>query len=260
MLIRDQLTFNLTELGLPKVVYGCKMLCCLIRLEILRKSYIKATTGLNMESSSYWLLFLSATIAINITPGPDMIYILSKTIAQGRKIGIASSLGVCSGSLVHIFAAAFGLSAILATSAMAFSVVKYVGAAYLIYLGIQALRAKGISFSIPVNKHEQSTFWKTFRQGALIDILNPKVAIFFMAFLPQFVRPELGHAPAQILILGFLVNLVGLLIESVLVLTAAQTTNFFRNNNKFSTLLDRVLGSMFIGLGIRLALIENHTD
>ncbi len=213
-----------------------------------------------MELSSYWLLFLSATIAINITPGPDMIYILSKTIAQGRKIGIASSLGVCSGSLVHIFAAAFGLSAILATSAMAFSVVKYVGAAYLIYLGIQALRAKGISFSIPVNKHEQSTFWKTFRQGALIDILNPKVAIFFMAFLPQFVRPELGHAPAQILILGFLVNLVGLLIESVLVLTAAQTTNFFRNNNKFSTLLDRVLGSMFIGLGIRLALIENHTD
>ncbi|SHO53490.1 LysE family translocator [Desulfopila aestuarii] len=213
-----------------------------------------------MECSSYWLLFLSATIAINITPGPDMIYILSKTIAQGRKIGLASSLGVCTGSLVHIFAAAFGLSAILATSVMAFSVVKYMGAAYLIYMGIQALRSRGISFDIPEKKQEQSTFWKAFKQGVLIDILNPKVAIFFMAFLPQFVRPELGHAPAQILILGFLVNLGGLVIESVLVLTAAQTTIFFRSNSQFSTLLDRVLGSMLIGLGIRLALTENHTN
>jgi threonine/homoserine/homoserine lactone efflux protein len=213
-----------------------------------------------MESSSYWLLFLSAAIAINITPGPDMIYILSRTIAQGRKIGIASSLGVCSGALVHIFAAAFGLSAILATSAMAFGVVKYVGAAYLMYLGIKALSSKRISFDIPVVKQEQSTFWKAFRQGVLIDILNPKVAIFFMAFLPQFVRPELGHAPAQILILGFLVNLIGMVIESILVLTAAKTTIFFRNNSQFSIVLDRVLGSVFIGLGIRLALIENHTN
>jgi len=206
-----------------------------------------------MESSSYWLLFLSAAIAINITPGPDMIYILSRTIAQGRKIGIASSFGVCSGALVHIFAAAFGLSAILATSAMAFSVIKYVGAAYLVYLGIQAFRSKGVSFDIPVKKQVQSTFWKAYRQGALIDILNPKVAIFFMAFLPQFVRPELGHASAQILILGFLVNLVGVIIESFLVLTAAQTTTFFRNNSHFTTWIDRVLGSVLIGLGIRLA-------
>ena len=109
-------------------------------------------------------------------------------------------------------------------------------------------------------KQPQSTFWKAYRQGALIDILNPKVAIFFMAFLPQFVRPELGHAPAQILTLGFLVNVIGMVVETVLVVTAARTTFFFRNNSQFSTLLDRVLGSMFIGLGIRLALIENHTD
>ena len=213
-----------------------------------------------MESISYWLLFLSAAIAINITPGPDMVYILSRTIAQGRKIGIASSLGVCSGAVIHIVAAAFGLSAILATSAMAFGVVKYVGAVYLVYLGIQALRSKRISFDIPVKKQRQSTFWKAFRQGVLIDILNPKAAIFFMAFLPQFVRPELGHAAAQILMLGFLVNLIGVVIEAVLVLTAAQTTCFFRNNKKFSILLDRVLGSMLIGLGIRLALIENHSN
>ncbi len=156
-----------------------------------------------------------------------MIYILSRTIAQGRKIGIASSLGVCSGALVHVFAAAFGLSAILATSAVAFSIVKYVGAAYLICLGILALRSKGVSFDIPVEKQVQLTFWKAFRQGAFIDIFNPKVAIFFMAFLPQFVRPELGHASVQILILGFLVILVSVVVESFIVLTAAQSTNFF---------------------------------
>lgn len=206
-----------------------------------------------MESSSSWLVFLSAAIAINITPGPDMVYILSRTIAQGRKIGIASSFGVCSGALVHIFAAAFGLSAILAASATAFSVIKYVGAVYLVFLGIQALTSRGVSFETPVEKQTGPTFWKAFRQGAVIDILNPKVAIFFMAFLPQFVRPELGYVSAQILILGLLVNLVGVIIESILVLTAAQTTIFFRKNSNLSTLINRVLGSVFIGLGIRLA-------
>ncbi len=212
-----------------------------------------------MESSSYWLLFLSAAVAINISPGPDLIYILSKTIAQGRKIGIASSLGVCSGALVHVFAAALGLSAILATSAIAFSVVKYVGAAYLIYLGIKALRSKGATFDMPEKKGLNITAWKAFRQGALVDILNPKVAVFFMAFLPQFVRPELGHNSVQIIVLGVIVILVAIVVESFIVLTAAQTTNFFRKNPHFSVWLDRILGSVLIGLGIRLALTENHT-
>ena len=102
-----------------------------------------------MESSSYWLLFLSAAVAINIAPGPDLIYIISKTIAQGRKIGFASSLGVCTGALVHVFAAGLGLSAILATSAIAFSGVKYIGAAYLVYLGIKSLTSKGTTFDTP---------------------------------------------------------------------------------------------------------------
>ena len=211
-----------------------------------------------MESPSYWLVFFSAAIAISISPGPDLIYILTRTIAQGRKIGIASSLGVCSGALVHVFAAAFGLSAILATSALAFSIVKYVGAAYLIYLGIQALRSKGISFDTPVCKQTALSFWQAFRQGAFIDVLNPKVAIFFMAFLPQFVRQELGHTSLQILILGTLVILVGMAIEVSIVLSAAQTTNFFRKNRRFSTLLERVTGTVLIGLGLRLVLTKNQ--
>ena len=210
-----------------------------------------------MESISYWALFFTAAFAINISPGPDIIYILSKTIAGGRKIGIASSLGVCSGAMVHVFAAALGLSAILATSATAFSLVKYVGAAYLIYLGIQAIRSKGKTFDRVDAKSQKTTPWQAFKQGALVDILNPKVAIFFMAFLPQFVRPELGHTSVQIIVLGGLVIVVAIVVEFFIVLAAAQTTNFFRNNRKCSLWLDRVSGSVLIGLGIRLALLKN---
>ncbi len=187
-----------------------------------------------------------------------MIYILSKTIAQGKKIGIASSLGVCSGALVHVFAAALGLSAILATSAIAFSIVKFIGAAYLVYLGIQALRSKGISFEMPDKKGIDASAWQAFRQGALVDILNPKVAIFFMAFLPQFIRPELGHNSIQIIILGVLVDLVAIPIEFFLIFTAAQTTGFFRKNRILSIWLDRIMGSALIGLGIRLAFAKNN--
>jgi RhtB (resistance to homoserine/threonine) family protein len=211
-----------------------------------------------MESIPYWALFFSAALAINLSPGPDLIYILSKTIAGGRKIGIASSLGVCSGAMVHVFAAALGLSAILATSAIAFSLVKYAGAAYLIYLGIRALRSKGTTFDKLDATAKETTPWQAFKQGAMVDILNPKVAIFFMAFLPQFVRSELGHTSLQIVILGSLVIAVAIVVEISIVLAAAQTTEFFRNNRKFSIWLDRILGSVLIGLGLRLALMENH--
>ena len=187
-----------------------------------------------------------------------MIYILSKTIAQGKKIGIASSLGVCCGALVHVFAAALGLSALLATSAIAFSIVKFIGAAYLIYLGIQALRSKGISFEMPDQKGIDTSAWEAFRQGALVDILNPKVAIFFMAFLPQFIRPELGHNSIQIIILGVLVDLVAIPVEFFLIFTVAQTTGFFRKNRNLSIWLDRIMGSALIGLGIRLAFAKNN--
>jgi RhtB (resistance to homoserine/threonine) family protein len=211
-----------------------------------------------MESFSYWVLFFSAALAINVSPGPDLLYILSKTIAGGRKVGVASSLGVCAGAMVHVFAAALGLSAILATSAMAFSVVKYAGAAYLIYLGIRAFRSKGAIFDgIDVQK-EKTTPWQAFKQGALVDILNPKVAIFFMAFLPQFVRPELGHTTAQIIILGGLVIAVAIVVEFVFVMAAARTTRFFRRNRRASLWLDRILGSVLIGLGLRLAFLDNH--
>ena len=211
-----------------------------------------------MESLSYWTLFFTAALMINISPGPDLLYILSKTIAGGRKVGVASSLGVCTGALVHVFAAAFGLSAILATSVTAFSVVKYIGAAYLVYLGIRAFMTRGTTFDAVEAKKQKTTPWQAFKQGALVDILNPKVAVFFMAFLPQFVRPELGHTTAQIITLGMLVIAVAVVVEFVFVMAAARTTRFFRKNRRASGWLDRLLGSVLIGLGLRLALLDNH--
>lgn len=210
---------------------------------------------------TYWLLFFSAALALNLAPGPDLVYILSRTIAQGYRIGLASSFGVCAGALVHVVAAALGLSAILATSALAFSVVKYVGAAYLIYLGLKALRSKGSSFDVSEissgQERSQVSVWAAFKQGMLVDILNPKVAIFFMAFLPQFVRPELGHTSAQIIGLGSLVILVAIAVETAFVFAAAYLTDIFRRNQYLATWLDRLLGSILLALGLRLALSEN---
>lgn len=209
-----------------------------------------------MPDLSYWLVFLTAALALNISPGPDLIYILSRTIAQGEKIGLASAAGVCSGALVHVLAATLGLSALLMTSAIAFSIVKYIGAAYLIYLGIQALRSGGSSFDFTASDLPKVTPWQAYRQGVLVDVLNPKVAIFFMAFLPQFVRAELGSPTLQLLLLGGVVIVVSIIVESLFVLAAARTTGFFRQNPRASIWLDRLMGSILLTLGFRLALSE----
>ncbi len=212
-----------------------------------------------MSDFSYWCLFFSAALALNLAPGPDLMYVLSRTVAQGTRIGLASAAGVSTGALVHVAAAAFGLSAILATSALAFAVVKYVGACYLLYLGIQALRSGGSRFDHHPRTAQAIQPWQAFRQGVLIDVLNPKVAIFFMAFLPQFVRPGHGAVSLQLLGLGLLVIGVAIVVDSSFVLAAGRTTSYFRRHPKASVWLDRLLGSMFIGLGIRLALAEHRS-
>jgi len=209
-----------------------------------------------MPDPAFWLVFFSAALALNLSPGPDLLFILSRTLSGGRRVGVASACGVCSGALVHVAAAALGISAILATSAMAFAVVKYVGAAYLLYLGIQALRSAGADMRLTSGEAPRTTAWQAYRQGILVDILNPKVAIFFMAFLPQFVRPDQGAVALQLLVLGVLIVLVAIVVECMLVLLAARASSALRGNRRLSRWLDRVLGSMLIGLGIRLGLAE----
>ena len=207
-----------------------------------------------MVDITYWLVFFSAALALNLSPGPDLIYILSRSIAHGRRVGLASAAGVCTGTFVHVLAASIGLSAILATSTTAFTVVKYVGAAYLIYLGVKSLRSAGATFSSAKHTETDVSLWRAFRQGVLIDVLNPKVAVFFMAFLPQFVRPGHGSESLQLVMLGTLVICVAIAVEACFVLAASKATNFFRANPTVSGRLDRILGSVLVGLGILLAL------
>lgn len=209
-----------------------------------------------MSDPAFWLVFFSAALALNVSPGPDLLFVLSRTLSGGRRVGVASACGVCSGALVHVAAAALGISAILATSALAFAVVKYVGAAYLLYLGIQTLRSAGAGMQLNLNAAPRTSAWQAYRQGILVDILNPKAAIFFMAFLPQFVRPDQGAVAVQLLVLGVLVVMVAIVVECALVLLAARASSALRENRRLSQWLDRVLGSVLIGLGIRLGLAE----
>lgn len=202
---------------------------------------------------SYWIIFFSAAFALCISPGPDLIYIGSTTTAHGAKNGIFASAGVCSGAFVHVFAAAFGLSAILAASAAAFTAVKMVGAAYLIYLGVKAIIAKKTD-SEEIHIRKTASGWKTYKQGALIDILNPKVSILFMAFLPQFVRPDHGSMAFQIIFLGFLVILIGFIVELIFVLILTKASSLFKSNGKYAHITEKLLGIVLISLGIRLAL------
>ncbi len=203
-----------------------------------------------------WSLFIISASLLSLSPGPDLIFILSKTLAHGRKIGITAAAGVCSGAFVHVLAAALGLSAILATSATAFMLVKYVGAAYLIYLGIRALFAKESALAFNDDTTKKVCAVSVFRQGMLIDILNPKVAIFFMAFLPQFITPGSGYVVEQTVFLGFLVVLIGFAIEAVYVLAAAPLGNYLKTHPKFALWLDRAFGGLLVGLGARLATVS----
>lgn len=209
-----------------------------------------------MSDPAFWLVFFTAALALNLSPGPDLLFVISRTLAGGRRVGVASACGVCSGALVHVAAAAMGISAILATSALAFSIVKYVGAAYLLYLGIQALRSAGTASALDMRDVPQTSVWQAYRQGVLVDILNPKVAIFFMAFLPQFVRPDHGSVAMQLLMLGILVVLVAIIVECAMALLAARASAALRNNRRMGQWLDHVLGSVLIGLGLRLGLAE----
>jgi threonine/homoserine/homoserine lactone efflux protein len=200
-------------------------------------------------------LFVLAGVLLNLTPGQDTFYILGSSIAQGRRIGIASALGICSGCVVHTLAAAAGLSAILATSAAAFVVVKLAGAAYLIYLGIRYLRAHddgSLATRTPVS-HDA---WKAFRQGVVTNVLNPKVALFFLAFLPQFIDPESPAKIAAFIALGMTFIATGTAWCLFLAIAAASVRRFFTDHPKAFTRLSQAAGALFVGLGVRLALSE----
>lgn len=206
-------------------------------------------------SLAHWGTFLVAAILLNLSPGPDIAFILAQTAKNGQRSGFAAMFGIWSGTFLHVLLAALGLSAILATSATAFIFVKWLGAAYLIWLGIQALRSNGASYAAKSGTTKLSNK-KIFQQAVMVAALNPKVAIFFLAFLPQFVVVGAGPVSAQLFLHGILIIVVAAFIEPPLIFLGARLTGYLSKNPYVAAWMDRGLGSLFIGLGIRLAMTE----
>ncbi|MGK7924314.1 MAG: LysE family translocator [Spirulina sp.] len=198
-------------------------------------------------------LFLIAALALVVTPGPDMLYVIARSTGQGRKSGIASAFGVSAGILVHTFTAAIGLSSLLMTSAIAYNTVKYIGAAYLIYLGILTLAEKSKKHAL--KQPSKANLKTTFFQGFLSNVLNPKVALFFLAFLPQFVNSDRGNVTLQILTLGAIYILLSTLWLLLTALIASTASTWLQKRSQFQRGLT---GSIFIGLGARLAIPETR--
>jgi len=198
-------------------------------------------------------LFIIAGLTLNITPGPDMMFIITRSVAESTRSGVISSLGIAAGSLFHTLAVAMGLAALLMAVPAAYEVIKYAGAAYLIYLGIKTFLNKQ-SLHIdddkkPVKMHS------VFLQAMITNIFNPKVALFFLAFLPQFVNPE-GNITLQLILLGLLFNFNGTIVNVVVALAAGRLGKFSKLKLNNSSIFKWITGSVFIGLGIRLALHE----
>jgi threonine/homoserine/homoserine lactone efflux protein len=210
-----------------------------------------------IPSHSSLLLFISAALVLLIIPGPAVFYILGRSIGQGRGAGFVSALGISVGSLVHTAAAAVGLSALLMSSALAFGVVKYLGAAYLIYLGVQKLRrdeSMELSDGAP-----RVRLRHIFAQGIVVNVLNPKAALFFFAFLPQFVDPTRGSVAAQILFLGVLFAALGLTSDSLWALSAGSVAHWLRGNARWMRTQRYLSGGMLISLGVATAFAGSST-
>jgi threonine/homoserine/homoserine lactone efflux protein len=201
-----------------------------------------------------WLFILSGLL-LNVTPGPDTAYIIGRSIQFGWRGGVAAATGICCGCLVHVFGAAIGLSALLMASSTAFAVLKLAGAAYLLWTGIQMLlsRPQPIAEATAVTETSLSrVFW----QGALTNVLNPKVALFFLAFLPQFVAADSGHKTLAFLALGLIFIFNGLLWCLGIAAFAARAASRIRQSANVMAWINRVLGGLFVYLGIRVAMLE----
>jgi threonine/homoserine/homoserine lactone efflux protein len=208
--------------------------------------------------------FVLAGILLNLAPGPDSLLVVTRSALHGWRAGSAAALGICAGTCVHILAAALGLSALLATSALAFTVVKYLGALYLLYIGIKMLLTKPELPAAPDARSavsEPGTQWsyaRVFAQGFLTNVLNPKVALFFVAFVPQFIAPEATDKAIAFVLLGMIFNTTGTLWCHVLALLTAFASQRLRPSTWLRQWLQRALGAMFVSFGVRLALSQRN--
>jgi len=207
------------------------------------------------------LLFVAAGLLLNLTPGPDVLYIVSHALKSGARAGMVAALGIAAGCFVHIFAAAIGVSALLAASTTGFTLLKWLGAAYLIWVGVRMLMARapapvGLGAGAAALPTPISA-WSVFSRGFLTNALNPKVALFFLAFLPQFIGPEIAQKSLAFLLLGLLFNLNGLAVNFGWAAAAAWLTGRLGIVRLGLHWLERAAGAMFLGFGLRLALSDN---
>ncbi len=199
--------------------------------------------------------FLATAIVLVITPGQDTFFILGRSLSGGRTAGIAAALGISAGSMIHTFAAALGLSALLATSPYAFMAVKFAGAAYLLYIGVRALlsRSSGLPTDTATSNDGR---WIAFRQGVLSNLLNPKVALFFLALMPQFITAGSANKVGAFLVLGLSFVALGVVWCGLLAMGAAGLRGAILRRPSMATVLNRIAGAMFIALGVRLATVR----
>jgi threonine/homoserine/homoserine lactone efflux protein len=198
--------------------------------------------------------FLTASVLLGLAPGPDNVFVLTQSALHGRVAGLWVTLGLCTGLLVHTSAVAFGVAAIFRESATAFSVLKFMGAAYLLYLAWQSFRAhQGV---LAAKSNDQLSAWALYRRGIIMNVTNPKVSIFFLAFLPQFTDPARGSMTAQIILLGGLFILTTLLVFGGISFLAGTLSQWFLRSERTQANLNRVAGIVFVGIALKLALTK----
>jgi threonine/homoserine/homoserine lactone efflux protein len=204
-------------------------------------------------TASTLFYFLCASVALTVAPGPDNIFVVTQGITRGRRQAIVTALGMCSGISVHTAAAAFGISAVFYSSVVAFNIVKYAGAAYLLYLAYKALRERS-AIKLPQADNRPDT--ALFRRGFIMNVLNPKVAMFFLAFLPQFVIPDTAYFPLQMLLLGFLFMVQAVVIFCLIGYFSGSIGGFLLARPKTAKYFDWLTAGVFASLGLRLALAD----
>lgn len=195
--------------------------------------------------------FLGVAIVLTVMPGPDNLFTLAQSIAKGKNAGIYTSLGLCTGLIVHITAATIGVTAIIYQSALAFTVVKYIGAAYLLFLAFKSFKEKGSSFDL---KAENSLDYKAlYKKGIIMNLLNPKLSLFFLAFFPQFIHYENGNASIQMLVYGIVFLIQAFVIFMLISIFAGKVGYFLRNNPSLSKKISMIQGSLFALIGLKIA-------
>jgi threonine/homoserine/homoserine lactone efflux protein len=204
------------------------------------------------SATSIGVFAVAATLLL-LTPGPAVLYVVARSVEQGRIAGLASVFGITTGTLVHVLASTLGLSALLASSALAFALVKYAGAAYLIYMGVKRILKRADTPASP-SKLPKRSLGRLYRDGFIVNLLNPKTALFFLAFLPQFVDPARGEVPVQIAFLGLMFTLMGLTSDGLYALVAGTAGVWVKRQSRYLDWERYVTGGVFIGLGLTAAL------